>query len=620
MSPNVFVPIEPVPTLPIGPPGYIWCAPEGGRFELTEVSDVAYGRDDRFFYLSKQLGIIAFVPATFGGDPYSGFHKAGFYKPSGKESATVVSAVANITPPVIPREIRKFPQGSVLQGAVAPAALIVNLSEQGSIDWIHYGFKDATSFVRHQSGCERLTVARTTDSAPIARHDDIRTLFAWSNGNSPAIGMAMKTGWSTANSGKGFSFTAPADPLLRRLTVWVGGQNTQGILSATLSDGSAPVYRDDSIRIGATKEVFAYTLWYRAKQAGVTLTIGYRSAQTTDGNVTLQAAALSEYDEGQSHFIKAVNFGGNTVQIDGNQWTAQKAAEITDLVIYDSRRITSAGEPAPAVDTAMKEMLKTGVAAKTTDLEINQRVANGRYNVTLYVMENGAANSHLFDVTLNDASLQGIGQLPKNGWAAYGPLTTTVTKGVLALVAKAKKGSPQFMGMSIFTVANGAWTNAFPAGQAHDVPGTWLFADFDRGANGVAFQEREDVQIRPMYRSEAVTVHAILGVPVVAEVSGGEWLRYTTNAKTAGTYSMTVKYSKVLGANALNSRVEGEVDGKAIGKAIELEDTGGWDTAKSSTLSGISLTAGIHDLRLLFYGALNELGNFWTIEFVRTGP
>ena len=242
------------------------------------------------------------------------------------------------------------------------------------------------------------------------------------------------------------------------------------------------------------------------------------------------------------------------------------------------------------------------------------------YNVTLYVMETGDANSRLFDVTLNDASLQGIGQLPKNGWAAYGPLTTTVTKGVLALMAKAKKGSPQFMGMSIFTVANETWTNAFLAGQAHDVPGTWLFADFDRGANGVAFQEREDVQIRPMYRSEAVSVHAIQGIPVVAEVSGGEWLRYTINAKTAGTYAMAVKYSKVLGANALKSRVEGEVDGKTIGKAIELEDTGGWDMTKSSTLSGISLTVGIHDLRLLFYGAPNALGNFWSIEFVRTGP
>ena len=617
LAPNVFVPSELVPTLPIGPPGYVWCAPEIGSFELSEVSDVAYGRDDRFFYLPKQLGIIVFGPATFGGDPVPNFHKAGFYKPA---SGTDVSSVANITPPVIPGEIPKFPQCSVLQGAVAPAALIVNLSELGSTDWIHYGLKDATSFVRHQSGSERLTVARTADSAPIARHDDNRTLFAWSNGHAPATGMAIKTGWSTGNSGKGFSFTAPADPVLRRLTVWVGGQDTQGILSARLSDGSAPAYRDDRIRIGAAKEVFAYTLWYRTKQPGVKLTINYYSERATNGKVSLQAAALSEYDEGQVHFVKAVNFGGNTLNIDGNQWTAQKPAEKNDLVINNSRRVAATGDPAPAVDNAMKEMLKTGVTTKTTDLEINERVANGRYNVTLYVMETGDANSRLFDVTLNDASLQGIGQLPKNGWAAYGPLTTTVTKGVLALMAKAKKGSPQFMGMSIFTVANETWTNAFPAGQAHDVPGTWLFADFDRGANGVAFQEREDVQIRPMYRSEAVSVHAIQGVPVVAEVSGGEWLRYTINAKTAGTYAMTVKYSQVLVTNALKSRVECVIDGKAIGNAMELEDTGGWDMAKSLTLNGISLTAGIHDLRLLFYGAPNELGNFWSIEFVRTGP
>ena len=498
--------------------------------------------------------------------------------------------------------------------------MIVNLSEQGATDWIQYGVKDATSFVRHQGGCERLSVARTVDNAAIVRHDDNQTLFAWNNGNAPAIGMAIKTGWSTDNRGKGFSFTVPADPVLRRLTVWVSGQNTQGIFTATLSDGSAPVYRDDSIRIGAAKEAYAYTLWYRAKQAGVTLTIGYRSALASDGHITLQAAALTDYDDGQSQFIKAVNFGGNAVQIAGNQWTAQGAAEITDLVIYNSRRVTSSGEAVPAVDSAMKEMLKTGVASKSSDLEINERVANGRYNVTLYVMETGVANSRLFDVTVNDASLQGIGQLPKNGWAAYGPLTATVTNGVLALMAKAKKGSPQFMGMSMSTVVNGAWTNAFPAGRAHDVPGTLRFADFDRGSNGVAFQERETVQLKPTYRSESVSIHSFQGVPIVVNVSDGEWLRYTINVKDPGTYAITVKYSKATAGNAVNSRVECEVDGKAVANGLTLEDTSDWEVAKSSTISGIPLTAGIHDLRTLFYGPLNGLGNFWSMEFVRTGP
>jgi endoglucanase len=173
---------------------------------------------------------------------------------------------------------------------------------------------------------------------------------------------------------------------------------------------------------------------------------------------------------------------------------------------------------------------------------------------------------------------------------------------------------------SIFTAVNEAWTNAFPVGRAHVVPGTLQFADFDRGANGVAFQEREQVQRNPIYRLEPVSIHSVQGAPTVADVSDGEWLRYTISAKESGTYAITVKYSKATAANVVNSRVEFEVDGKAVANALVLEDTGGWDKSKTLTTSGFSLSAGVHDLRTLFYGLPNGLGDFWSMEFVRTGP
>jgi Carbohydrate binding module (family 6)/Bacterial Ig domain/PA14 domain len=603
------------PNTPIGPPGYIWCANEGGSFKLNGINDVAYGIDGKFFFLYKQTGTILFVHETFGGDPVPGYPKAGFYKPA---SGNGVTAAVNGIPPIIPREIPQVPLGSFVQGTVAPAALVVNLSEQGATDWIHYGLKDATSFVRHQAGSDRISVARTVDGAPVGRFAGNQTYFSWNNGNALATGVGIKTSWTTGNRGKGFTFTAPADLGLRRLMVWVGGHETHGIFTATLSDGSAPVYRDDSINIGAGWDSHCFTVWYRAKQPGAKLTIGFGSDRATDGNIILQAAALTEYDEGKSRFIKAVNFGGKTVQVAGNQWLAQTTAESTDLVVHEGRRVSATGDPVPAVDAAMKEVLKTGVAGKATDLEINERVANGRYSVTLYVMETSVANSRLFDVTAHDASLMDIGQLPQNGWAAYGPLTTTVTNGVLSLTAKAKKGSPQIMGMSIFTMVNEPWTNAFPAGRAHVVPGTLQFADFDRGANGVAFQEQEQVQRNPIYRMEPVGIYSDQGTPVIAYVSDGEWLRFTINAKESGTYAITVKYAK---ASVGSSRVEFEVDGKAVANALSLEETAGWDKSKTLTTIEFPLSAGVHDLRTLFYGPPPQgVANFWSMEFVRTRP
>jgi large repetitive protein len=266
----------------------------------------------------------------------------------------------------------------------------------------------------------------------------------------------------------------------------------------------------------------------------------------------------------------------------------------------------------------MKPLLKTGVAAKSGALEIADRgLPNGRYEVTLYVAENGTSNSHLLDLTVGDAVLNGVGQLPKNGWAAYGPLTTTITKGALGITVKANKGVPQLMGYAIHAAGSdaGPWTNAFPAGRAHDIPGTLLFADFDRGANGVAFQEREEKPRNPYYRTEPVGINAYHGAPVVAYVPNGEWLRYTVNVKEASTYTVTVKYGKANGADTRNARVQFEVDGMAVGGELRLEDTQRWDTARTVTSQPFALTAGIHDLRALFLGEQDEIGDFWSMEF-----
>lgn len=540
--------------------------------------------------------------------------------PPPSTAAPVVSAGGR--PPVVPRDVPLLPAGPQLKGSVAPSSQVANLSDLGASDWIHFGTKDAASFTR-RVGAEMLTVARAIDNAEIRHYGDNHVRFGWNDGTPVTVSAATNSGWHVDNRSKGFTFTAPADPVLRRLMVWVGGHMTQGVFSATLSDGSAPPYRDESVTIPQGNGWHCYTLLYRARSNGAKLTITWSAAKAQDGNITLQAVALNEYGDGKPRFVKGINLGGDDTTVDGNTWVGQKDAESDGLVVYNSRRVSGTGEPVPAVEAGMRTMLRSGVAARSGDLEIAERgLPNGRYDVTLYMTETGASNSHLFDVTVNDATLSEIGQLPKNGWAAYGPLTATVTKGALSITAKGNKGAPQLMGVAIHAAGSdsGPWTNAFPAGRPHPLPGNILFADFDRGANGVAFQERDEKPRNPFYRAEPVGINQYHGAPVVAYVPNGEWLRYTVEVKEAGTYTVTVKYGKANGADTKNARVQFAVDGVEVGGELRLEDTQRWDNAKTVTSQPFQLTAGIHDLRALFRGEQDEIGDFWSMEFKRTGP
>jgi hypothetical protein len=72
--------ILPPTVLPVGPPGYTWCASEWGSYTLSGLSDLAYGGEGKFSYLYKQTGTIAYTNVNFGGDPLPGLGKNGFYK------------------------------------------------------------------------------------------------------------------------------------------------------------------------------------------------------------------------------------------------------------------------------------------------------------------------------------------------------------------------------------------------------------------------------------------------------------------------------------------------------------------------------------------------------------
>jgi hypothetical protein len=177
--------------------------------------------------------------------------------------------------------------GGALTGSGNSANSASTLTAEGPTDWVHWG--DA-SLNRKAAVTAQISNYSTVGSGGVqSYHNDPRSL-SWSDGTPTASG-ANSSGLYISGLGNGFSFTAPAGPSTRVLTFHVGGWNSSGILTAHLSDGSAPNFVDSTTQANGQYDR-NYTLTYTAASSGQSITISW-VATSGAGNVTISAAALN---------------------------------------------------------------------------------------------------------------------------------------------------------------------------------------------------------------------------------------------------------------------------------------------------------------------------------------
>lgn len=88
-------------------------------------------------------------------------------------------------------------------------------------------------------------------------------------------------------------------------------------------------------------------------------------------------------------FVFGVNFNGGPVTIDGHRWWSQAEALARGLVLPDLVEVTAtAVTPVPTVDRAVAGMLNTAIHRVDTALSLSMPLADGAYDVELWLMEN----------------------------------------------------------------------------------------------------------------------------------------------------------------------------------------------------------------------------------------
>jgi hypothetical protein len=182
-------------------------------------------------------------------------------------------------------------------GAVAMPPGAVNLSGEGTSDWVHWGLETNTSVNRKTGVPVQISNFTPLGTSTLLRYENNYTAYAWSDGTPTSATDGTRTGVFRTNLASGFQLTAPADTTPRTLRLYVGAYAARGRLLAHLSDFSAKPYIDASIYdVGWDSEYAVYSIVYAAASPGQQLHVTYRSTELLDGawgNVTLQAATLS---------------------------------------------------------------------------------------------------------------------------------------------------------------------------------------------------------------------------------------------------------------------------------------------------------------------------------------
>ena len=126
------------------------------------------------------------------------------------------------------------------------------------------------------------------------------------------------------------------------------------------------------------------------------------------------------------------------------------------------------------------------------------------------------------------------------------------------------------------------------------LPGVVEAENFDKGGEGVAYHDSEAANLGGEYRpGEGVDIQSCTeGGYNVGWTAAGEWLEYSINVASAGTYQVG---ARVASPNA--GRLHYELDGQPLGTAVALPATGGFQTWQTVTTT-LTLPAGAHVLRV----------------------
>ncbi len=138
-------------------------------------------------------------------------------------------------------------------------------------------------------------------------------------------------------------------------------------------------------------------------------------------------------------------------------------------------------------------------------------------------------------------------------------------------------------------------------GSAIGIPGKVEAENYDLGGQGVAFNDTDTNNQGGAYRNDGVDIqsHSGSGGYTVGWIEAGEWLEYTVNVASAGTYDIDLNIAR---DGSGSSTVKVLFGGSDKTGNMTVPSTGGWGNYQLITKSDVSLSAGTQIMRVEMVG------------------
>jgi hypothetical protein len=259
----------------------------------------------------------------------------------------------------------------------------------------------------------------------------------------------------------------------------------------------------------------------------------------------------------------------------------------------------------PTTDSSGAFNLKSVRASEWLAYTVNVAGA-GTYTIELRVASAGAGGTAHLEI--DGSKVTGAIALPDTGgWNTWRTVTisgVSLPAGthVLKLVIDANGSSGSAADINWIAVSAPAAppvARSTPyTGTAIALPGRVEAENYDKGGAGLAYHDTTAGNSSSVYRSDDVDIRATTdssGAYNLKSVRAGEWLAYSVNVASAGSYTVDLRVA----SSGTGGTVHLEIDGARVTSAIALPDTGGWNTWRTVTVPGVSLPAGAHVLKLV---------------------